>query len=165
MMQAHGSSLPGHPNDDAHCYSRALLVTVFLLASQVGHACICAQTRCFVSKFFITTCYVPCGPSPPTHLPIKPKGRPAHTHTKTESANENGAAPIRRAHEISLNANSTITGDASSWTKLARASKQQCPLHIHAHSLLLYFLASQDKRACCCTNIPLLFCLPATTEL
>ena len=92
------------PNTGAHCYSRALLVTLFFAAFRSGNAG-SVSGLCYPPADFLQ--HIICLAAS-CILPAR-IGKPTST-TKRNLQWKIGAAPFRRAHGISLNGNSEITG-------------------------------------------------------
>ncbi len=111
-----GDTPSWRPDNDAHCYSRALLVTLFFAAFWPENAETASGLRyppcCILHHRFASL--AACDASGP---PIHESDRQAQ-HTPGWICNrEFRAAPSRRTHGISLKRNSTITGCSKPWER------------------------------------------------
>ena len=89
----------------------------------------------------LTTCYSPCGKSLPASFPDGFAGETGSSARQDGICNRQcGAAPSRRAHEISSGKTQRTQDMTSPGRGLVRASKPCMPTAIHAHCLLLYFV-------------------------
>lgn len=115
-----------------------------------------ALPGCCFQLLFITTCYLPCGLS----TPIRPQTirEPPGAHDDTESAHAKRRSTVSACAwdivERSFNNNRMVQAIGSS---LPRHQNNRCPTTIHAHYLLLYFLASHRCGTSSLHPTPLLF--------
>jgi len=94
---------------DAHCYSRALLATLFCATCWAGMPVLSSGLLCQPCCFSFTACHSPCGQTHPGWL------KPAPSARQNGICNRQcGAAPSRRTHGIS-STKPTITGHDKPW--------------------------------------------------
>ena len=135
-----GDTPSWRPNIDAHCYSRALLVTLFFAAFRSGNAGATPglryQLRCFhLQRLIRLAAYHASGP------PIQ------HTGSQGPNTRQNGicnrkfrAAPSRRAHGISLKMKFNDHRMQQALGESLPGHLNTMPTAFHAHCLLLYFV-------------------------
>jgi hypothetical protein len=129
-----GESPSWRPDTDAHCYSRALLATLFCAACRAGMPVFSSSLPCPAAYqprvIRLAASLSPCASRPDTG---------SRTRRNGICNRECGAAPFRRAHEISSK-NPTKTGHDNPWEGACPDIRLPMSTAFHAHCLLLYFV-------------------------